>query len=58
MTDFAEILIVDDTPEHIAFAGTMLRDEGYRVYAVTSGEAALTFLQKVHPDLIMLDIRM
>jgi len=53
-----EILIVDDIPEHIAFAGNLLREEGYRVYAVTSGTAALHFLKTKHPDLIMLDIKM
>lgn len=58
MAKRSEILIVDDTPEHIALAGAMLRGEGYRVYAVTGGEAALTFLQKVRPDLVMLDVRM
>lgn len=56
--EYAEILIVDDIPEHIAFAGSLLRDVGYRVYAVTSGSAALGFLETKRPDLIMLDIKM
>ncbi len=54
----AEILIVDDLPEHIAYAGAILKKEGYRVHAVTSGEAALNFLKKATPDLIVLDIKM
>lgn len=58
MPEYAEILIVDDIPEHIAFAGNLLREEGYRVYAVTSGISALNFLENHHPDLIMLDIKM
>ncbi|MGN0592179.1 MAG: response regulator [Ruminococcus sp.] len=58
MQESAEILIVDDIPEHIAFAGNLLRSEGYRVYAVTNGTAALHFLETKHPDLIMLDIKM
>ena len=58
MQNSAEILIIDDTPDHIAFAGNLLRNEGYRVYAVTNGRAALNFLEKHHPDLIMLDIKM
>lgn len=58
MQEYAEILIVDDIPEHIAFAGSLLRDESYRVYAVTSGSAALRFLETKRPDLIMLDIKM
>lgn len=53
-----EILIVDDTPDHIAFAGSILKSEGYKVYAASSGEAALNFLNKKLPDLIVLDIKM
>lgn len=33
----AHILIVDDLPDHLAFAGTILRQQGYRVHAATSG---------------------
>lgn len=58
MQEYPEILIVDDVPEQIAFAGALLREEGYRVSAVPSGTAALKFLEKRHPDLIMLDIKM
>lgn len=54
----ADILIVDDIPEHIAFSGTILKSEGYRIHAVTSGEAALEFLKNRHPELILLDIKM
>ncbi|MFQ7688530.1 MAG: sensor histidine kinase [Butyricicoccus sp.] len=52
----AHILIVDDLPDHLAFAGTILRQQGYRVHAATSGRAALAFLEKRLPDLIVLDI--
>jgi len=58
MNEGAEILIVDDLPEHIAFAGSLLKQEGYQVYAVTSGQAALKFLEQKQPDLIVLDIKM
>lgn len=58
MSETGEILIVDDIPDQIAFAGEILRREGYRVYAVTSGKAALDFLGKKRPDLIVLDIKM
>lgn len=59
----SEILIVDDLPDHIAFAGAILKAEGYKVCAATSGEAALKLLntrkaQDTLPDLIMLDIKM
>lgn len=58
MTNYAEILVVDDMPDHIAYSGTILRSEGYRVFAASSGKAAIKFLEKKIPDLIMLDIQM
>ena len=58
MTNYAEILVVDDMPDHIAYSGTLLRAEGYRVFAAISGKAALRFFEKRIPDLILLDIQM
>lgn len=58
MSDIGEILIVDDVPEQITFAGSILREAGYKVRAVTSGKAALSYLEGHQPDLIMLDIKM
>lgn len=58
MTNYAEILVVDDMPDHIAYSGTLLRAEGYRVFAASSGKAAMRFLEKKIPDLILLDIQM
>ncbi|MBZ4670393.1 MAG: response regulator receiver sensor signal transduction histidine kinase [Oscillospiraceae bacterium] len=54
----SEILIVDDMPDYIAFASSILKDEGYKVYAASSGKAALKFLEGHRPDLIVLDIKM
>lgn len=58
MTDYAEILIVDDMPDHIAYSGTLLKAEGYRVFAAISGKAAVRFLEKRLPDMILLDIQL
>ncbi len=58
MTNYAEILVVDDMPDHIAYSGTLLRAEGYRLFAASSGKAAMRFLEKKIPDLILLDIQM
>lgn len=52
------ILLVDDVPFQINFAGNLLRSEGYCVSAATSGTKALQFLENHHPDLILLDIQM
>lgn len=56
--NYAEILVIDDMPDHIAYSGTILRAEGYRVFATTSGKATFKFLEKKIPDLILLDIQM
>lgn len=58
MNNYAEILVVDDMPDHIAYSGTLLRAEGYRVFAATSGNSAMRFLEKRIPDLILLDIQL
>lgn len=58
MTNYAEILVVDDMPDHISYSGTLLRSEGYRVFAASSGKAAFRFLEQRIPDLILLDIQM
>ncbi|MGN0666631.1 MAG: response regulator [Huintestinicola sp.] len=57
MSDMGEILIVDDVPEQITFAGSILREAGYKVHAVTSGKQALSYLERHQPDLITLDIK-
>lgn len=58
MTNYAEILIVDDMPDHIAYSGMLLKSEGYRVFATTSGKAVKQFIEKRVPDLILLDIQL
>ncbi len=52
------ILVVDDIPAISDFLVAILEDEGYKVSSVTSGEDALTFVDKTPPDLILLDIIM
>lgn len=58
MTNYAEILVVDDMPDQIAYSVTLLRAEGYRIFAASSGKAAMYFLERHIPDLILLDIQM
>lgn len=54
----ADILIVDDTPENLKILVGVLKDEGYKVRAVLSGQMALTAVRAATPDLILLDINM
>lgn len=55
--DMKTIMVVDDTPSNLQYAMQVL-SEKYKVVPVKSGVAALTALDKVRPDLILLDIEM
>src|SRR5512138_1136116 len=50
------ILIVDDEPGVRSALSGVLRDEGYQVEAVESGEACLDRLTRVAFDVILLDV--
>ncbi|HNY12870.1 MAG TPA: response regulator [Candidatus Wallbacteria bacterium] len=54
----SRILIVDDTPQSLGLLEKMLRDNGYHVFAMTNGEAAIKIAAGSHPELILLDVRM
>ena len=52
----SSILIVDDEPGVRSALGGVLRDEGYTVDAVDSGEACLDRLSRQPYDVVVLDI--
>lgn len=52
------ILIVDDTPKNIQLLGTVLKNAGYKINVATNGLQALSVLEKLKPDLILLDVMM
>jgi len=52
------ILVVDDEKAFALLVSQILRDEGYRVKTVSSGEEALKILDSYEPDLIISDIKM
>ena len=49
----AKIMIVDDMPENLRFLETVLRKQGYEVFAFTNGTAALKAVEKSMPDLFL-----
>ena len=51
------IMVIDDTPSNLQYAMEVLSNI-YKVVPVKSGSAALVALEKVLPDLILLDIEM
>ena len=52
------ILVVDDTDANLRLLTAMLRDNGYKVRPVSSGEMALRVIEAKAPDLVLLDINM
>lgn len=48
-------LIVDDVPENLALLSDALSEAGYSVLVATDGASALDLLQRVTPDIILLD---
>lgn len=53
-----DILVVDDTPENLRLLSSFLVREGYNVRKALTGQMALTAMDTVLPDLILLDIMM
>jgi len=52
------ILVVDDNPTNLSLLFKYLKDSGYKLYLIESGESALEQIGDIKPDLILLDIRM
>ena len=52
------ILAVDDTPANLTLLSGILKERGYRVRPVPSGELALEAARAEPPDLVLLDIDM
>lgn len=49
------VLVVDDTPETLGFVTTTLDMAGFTVLVATSGESALELVDRVTPDLVLMD---
>jgi len=58
MTQPGHILIVDDTQKNIQVLGTILKNEGYMISVAMNGEQALAAMDRVRPDLVLLDVIM
>ena len=57
-TSLDNILVVDDTPDNLRLLSAMLTEQGYKVRQALNGQMALTTVQRIPPDLILLDINM
>ena len=52
------VMIVDDVAENLKLLQGLLLQRGYDVYAHSAGRMALFAMEKVQPDIILLDIDM
>jgi diguanylate cyclase (GGDEF)-like protein len=52
------ILAVDDVPHNLQVLGNILGTENYKIAAACNGKQALEILDKITPDLILLDVMM
>jgi twitching motility two-component system response regulator PilH len=53
-----KIMVVDDDPDFVEIARTILLQNGYEVVTATSGDEALNKVRVEKPNLIFLDIMM
>ena len=49
------VLLVDDSPDTLGFLTEALEQSGFSVLIATSGQAALSIVERITPDLILLD---
>lgn len=54
----ARILVVDDDPGVCELLQEFLRLEGYEVVTAATGEEALSFVERFHPQLVLLDLEL
>jgi len=54
----AKILIVDDNPGDLDFLVRYLKESGFKIFVVSSGEKAIQELEHILPDIILLGIMM
>ncbi len=52
------VLVIDDVAQNLQVLNASLAEHGYRVAAAKSGEQAFKALERIQPDLILLDIMM
>lgn len=52
------ILVIDDDPGVLGVVDEILTDEGYSVETATNGAEGLEAVERIHPSLVLLDMRM
>jgi DNA-binding NtrC family response regulator len=57
-TQPAEVVVIDDHPEHLDYLAALLRRCGYAVDAFLSAKAALRHIERSSPGLVITDVFM
>lgn len=52
------ILVVDDQPVQVVVLGKLLRTWGFEVYECTDSQNCMEMVERLHPDVILLDLVM
>lgn len=52
------ILVVDDSPDNLFLTESILAEDGYEVICVEDGASALSLMESLTPDLVLLDVMM
>jgi putative two-component system response regulator len=53
-----KIIVADDSPTMVAIISNLLAKHGYSIFNASDGYEAISLVNKLHPDLIILDIMM
>jgi two-component system response regulator VicR len=56
--DIKKVLVVDDEPDALELVKLVLESGGFETILATSGTEALAQMDKIRPDLVLLDIMM
>ena len=54
----SRILVIEDEPANIETLSALLKERGHQINIATNGRQALQVLERIRPDLILLDIMM
>ena len=57
-TQAAAVLVIDDDPQVRLLLANALRPQGFRVDEAASGEAAMETLERLRPEVVLLDVMM
>jgi two-component system sensor histidine kinase/response regulator len=52
------VLVVDDNPKNVQIIALLLNELKYKIIIAVNGKSAIDLVERVHPDLILLDVMM